>query len=92
MVGGPDDGTGAATSETALFEVAVSCDHGALTFEVEISTFLDLLAAMTVLNARHDREFECSCVDSDEAVARHAVRAWRATYGRDPELPRRGER
>jgi hypothetical protein len=87
VVGGPEDGAGADTGETALWEVSVSCDHGELEFEVEVTEFIDLITAITVLGARHAREFRCKCSNLDEAVARRAVTAWREAYGRDPVIP-----
>lgn len=87
VVGGPDDRSTAQDAGTSLFEVSCSCDHGALTFEVEITSFVELIAAMNVLAARHAREFSCQCVETDEAIARRAVAIWRAEYGTDPVIP-----
>ena len=83
-IGGSDDGAGARTPSLTTWEVAVSCDHGELAFEVEIDAFIDLIAAMTTLGYRHKHAFRCGCLDPDDIAAHRAVTAWRDAYGHDP--------
>jgi hypothetical protein len=90
VIGGPDDGAGVRTASLTTWEVGVSCDHGGLTFKAQVTSFIDLLTAMTVLSYRHERAFRCGCIETDMAVARRALKAWRDEYGADPviEVPR----
>lgn len=92
VVGGREDGAGLRDRETGTWEVEVSCDHSTFVFEVVVSGFLELVAALTTLAYRHDREVRCACIEDGDAVACAAVDAWRERYGTDPIVPNLGTR